>query len=122
MRVFTLTRSSLIAATTSASLLDAKNAVASQLRTMYPASAARRCSPAGSMASQRSVTLVLEVGVIGLGNIGGNLAQNLVADGHSVTVFDLDAERVKAIDGASAASSVADLASRVEVTLTSLPD
>lgn len=68
------------------------------------------------------MTLVLEVGVIGLGNIGGNLAQNLVADGHSVTVFDLDAERVKAIDGAAPASSVADLASRVEVTLTSLPD
>jgi 3-hydroxyisobutyrate dehydrogenase-like beta-hydroxyacid dehydrogenase len=68
------------------------------------------------------VTLVLEVGVIGLGNIGGNLAQNLVADGHSVTVFDLDAERVKAIDGATPAGSVADLARVAEITLTSLPD
>ncbi|HVV38251.1 MAG TPA: NAD(P)-dependent oxidoreductase [Acidimicrobiales bacterium] len=65
---------------------------------------------------------MLEVGVIGLGNIGGNLAQNLVADGHRVTVFDLDAERVKAIDGASPASSVADVARVAEVTLTSLPD
>ncbi|MEY2470921.1 MAG: hypothetical protein QOK28_250 [Actinomycetota bacterium] len=65
---------------------------------------------------------MLEVGVIGLGNIGGNLAQNLVADGHSVTVFDLDAERVKAIDGATPAGSVADLARVAEVTLTSLPD
>jgi 3-hydroxyisobutyrate dehydrogenase-like beta-hydroxyacid dehydrogenase len=68
------------------------------------------------------VTLVLEVGVIGLGNIGGNLAQNLVADGYSVTVFDLDAERVKVIDGATPASSVAELAAAVKVTLTSLPD
>ena len=68
------------------------------------------------------MTLVLEVGVIGLGNIGGNLARNLVADGHSVTVFDLDAERVKAVDGASPAGSVADLARVAEVTLTSLPD
>ncbi len=69
-----------------------------------------------------SVTPVLEVGVIGLGNIGGHLAQNLVADGHRVTVFDLDAERVKAIDGATPASSVAELARAVSVTFTSLPD
>jgi 3-hydroxyisobutyrate dehydrogenase-like beta-hydroxyacid dehydrogenase len=68
------------------------------------------------------MTLVLEVGVIGLGNIGGHLAQNLVADGHRVTVFDLDAERVKAIDGATPASSVAQLAEAVSITFTSLPD
>lgn len=65
---------------------------------------------------------MLEVGVIGLGNIGGHLAQNLVADGHRVTVFDLDAERVKAIDGAQPASSVAQLAEAVSITFTSLPD
>lgn len=65
---------------------------------------------------------MLEVGVIGLGNIGGHLAQNLVADGHRVTVFDLDAERVKAIDGATPASSVAQLAEGVSITFTSLPD
>ena len=69
-----------------------------------------------------SAATALEVGVIGLGNIGGNLAQNLVADGHSVTVFDLDAERVKAVDGATPAGSVADLARVAEITLTSLPD
>lgn len=68
------------------------------------------------------MTPVLEVGVIGLGNIGGHLAQNLVADGHRVTVFDLDAERVKAIDGATPASSVAELARAVTITFTSLPD
>lgn len=68
------------------------------------------------------MTRVLEVGVIGLGNIGGHLAQNLVADGHRVTVFDLDAERVKAIEGATPASSVAELAKAVTITFTSLPD
>ncbi len=68
------------------------------------------------------MTPVLDVGVIGLGNIGGHLAQNLVADGHRVTVFDLDAERVKAIDGAAPASSVAELARAVNITFTSLPD
>ena len=70
----------------------------------------------------RNVTPVLEVGVVGLGNIGGAIAQNLVADGHRGTGFDLDAERIKTVEGASAASSVADLARAVEVTLTSLPD
>lgn len=65
---------------------------------------------------------MLEVGVIGLGNIGGHLAQNLVADGHRVTVYDRDAERVKAIDGATPASSVAELAEAVTITFTSLPD
>jgi len=68
------------------------------------------------------MTPVLETGVIGLGNIGGAIAQNLVADGHSVTVFDLDAERVKAIDGANPAASIADVARAAHVTLTSLPD
>ena len=42
------------------------------------------------------------VGVVGLGNIGGGLATNLVADGHEVTVTDLDPARAKAIEGANA--------------------
>ena len=33
------------------------------------------------------------IGVIGLGNIGGAIAANLVADGHTVTVFDTDPTR-----------------------------
>ena len=33
----------------------------------------------------------MQVGVIGLGNIGGHVAANLVADGHDVVVFDVDA-------------------------------
>ncbi len=33
----------------------------------------------------------MRVGVIGLGNIGGPVATNLVADGHEVAVFDIDA-------------------------------
>ncbi len=62
------------------------------------------------------------VGVIGLGNIGGAIAQNLVADGHDVTVFDVDDVRVKAIEGATAAATVAGVARAAAVTLTSLPD
>lgn len=62
------------------------------------------------------------LGAVGLGNIGGAMARNLVADGHTVTVFDLDAERVKEVEGATPASSVADVARASEVTFTSLPD
>jgi 3-hydroxyisobutyrate dehydrogenase-like beta-hydroxyacid dehydrogenase len=62
------------------------------------------------------------VGVIGLGNIGGAIAQNLVADGHQVTVFDLDPARVEGVEGAADGGSVAGVATDSEVTFTSLPD
>ena len=62
------------------------------------------------------------VGVVGLGNIGGGLATNLVADGHEVTVTDLDAARAEAIDGAKAVPSVAEVGAASEITLTSLPN
>ena len=62
----------------------------------------------------------LRVGVIGLGNIGGAIAANLVADGHQVTVSDLDAERAAAVTGASV-GSVAEVAAASEITITSLP-
>ena len=62
------------------------------------------------------------VGVVGLGNIGGAIATNLVADGHDVVVHDLDAARAAAIDGAKAVTSVGEVASACEITLTSLPN
>jgi 3-hydroxyisobutyrate dehydrogenase-like beta-hydroxyacid dehydrogenase len=62
------------------------------------------------------------VGVVGLGNIGGAIASNLVADGHVVVVTDLDLERAKAIEGATAVGSVAEVAAASEVTFTSLPN
>ncbi len=63
----------------------------------------------------------MAVGVIGLGNIGGALAANLVADGHDVVVYDLDASAMKAISGATAADDVESVARRCEFTLLSLP-
>jgi 3-hydroxyisobutyrate dehydrogenase-like beta-hydroxyacid dehydrogenase len=60
------------------------------------------------------------VGVIGLGNIGGPVAANLVADGHDVVVADLDERRAAAIGGARA-GSVADVAAASDITITSLP-
>ena len=63
------------------------------------------------------------VGVIGLGNIGGAIAANLVADGHAVTVHDTDTGRCTAATaaGAQAAADAAAVARASEVTFTSLP-
>lgn len=63
------------------------------------------------------------IGVIGLGNIGGAIAANLVADGHAVSVFDLDQNRVQGLvgTGARAAANAAQVGERCGVTFLSLP-
>lgn len=63
------------------------------------------------------------LGVIGLGNIGGAIAANLVADQHTVAVFDTDSRRCAALAalGAHAAASAAAVAAQAEITFTSLP-
>ncbi len=63
----------------------------------------------------------MATGVIGLGNIGGNIATNLVADGNEVVVHDLDAAAMDAVQGATAAPDVASVARQADVTLLSLP-
>jgi len=61
------------------------------------------------------------IGVIGLGNIGGSIAANLVADGHEVVVFDADVARVEAVAGATPDASVEAVGAAVDITLLSLP-
>ncbi|KZB60752.1 MULTISPECIES: 3-hydroxyisobutyrate dehydrogenase [Thalassospira] len=63
------------------------------------------------------------IGFIGLGNMGGPMAANLVKAGHDVKVFDLSADAVaKAVDGgAGKAATVAEAASNVEFVVTVLP-
>ena len=63
----------------------------------------------------------MATGVIGLGNIGGHIAANLVADGNQVVVHDVDVDAMTAIAGATAARDVASVARQAEVTLLSLP-
>lgn len=63
----------------------------------------------------------MRIGVIGLGNIGGAVAANLVADDHEVVVFDLDPERAAAVADATAAASIAVLAAGTDVAILSLP-
>ncbi|RCK52608.1 3-hydroxyisobutyrate dehydrogenase [Thalassospira profundimaris] len=64
-----------------------------------------------------------KIGFVGLGNMGGPMAANLVRAGHEVKVFDLSAEAVKAaVDiGATASASLADVAGDVEAIVTVLP-
>jgi 3-hydroxyisobutyrate dehydrogenase-like beta-hydroxyacid dehydrogenase len=64
-----------------------------------------------------------DIGFIGLGNIGGALTANLLADGHRLTVFDTDSAKLRSFTdaGAVAASSVVEVAKATDVTFLSLP-
>ena len=63
------------------------------------------------------------LGFIGLGNIGGGVAANLLTDGHQVTVLDTDASRVAALvaAGAAGAATAGDVARAADITFLSLP-
>jgi 3-hydroxyisobutyrate dehydrogenase len=63
------------------------------------------------------------VGFIGVGNMGGPMARNLIRAGHSLKVYDLSQEAVNFVvqSGAAAASSVKDAAGGVDFVITMLP-
>ena len=63
------------------------------------------------------------VAFIGLGNMGGPMAKNLLAAGHSVCVFDLSTEACEALEaaGASVAASAAAATDGVEYVVSMLP-
>ena len=65
----------------------------------------------------------MEIGFIGLGNMGGPMAANLLKAGHSLTVFDLSKTAVQAaVDlGARTAASPREAAQASEVVITMLP-
>ena len=66
----------------------------------------------------------MKVGFIGVGNMGGPMCRTILNNtNHEVIVFDLNADAVKACTdlGASAGASVADIAARCDVVITSLP-
>jgi 6-phosphogluconate dehydrogenase len=58
----------------------------------------------------------MQIGVIGLGRMGSNIARRLMRGGHSCVVFDRDAKAVSALkdDGAAGAADLADLARQLE--------
>ena len=57
----------------------------------------------------------MELGMIGLGRMGGNMAQRLVSGGHRVVTYDRDAEAVTASQGfgGEGASSLEDVVSKL---------
>lgn len=63
------------------------------------------------------------VAFIGLGNMGGPMASNLVKAGHSVTVFDLSEAACNSLReaGASVAASAAEAAREVDYVISMLP-
>jgi hypothetical protein len=65
----------------------------------------------------------MEIGFIGLGNMGFPMARRLTEAGHKLTVFDTRKEAVARLTalGAQAAASAKDVADRVETVLASLP-
>ncbi len=57
----------------------------------------------------------MQLGMVGLGRMGANMARRLMRDGHEIVAFDvnLDAVAELAGEGASGAESLADLASKL---------
>ena len=65
----------------------------------------------------------MDVGFIGLGNIGGPCARHLLDAGHRVTVFDIDEAAAGRLAGAGArsAESAAEVAAAADAVMLSLP-
>jgi 6-phosphogluconate dehydrogenase len=57
----------------------------------------------------------MQIGVIGLGRMGGNIARRLMRAGHNCVVFDASAKAAEALaqDGATAAASLPDMVERL---------
>src|SRR5947209_6042917 len=57
----------------------------------------------------------MQLGMIGLGRMGANMARRLMAAGHACVVHDLDAKNVAALaaDGATGAASLDELVAKL---------
>ena len=70
------------------------------------------------------MNMVLNIGFVGIGNMGWPMAANLVRGGYAVTVFDLAPERARRFADehqARAVTSLADLGRASQVVVTMLP-
>ncbi|HEX2096292.1 MAG TPA: NAD(P)-binding domain-containing protein, partial [Solirubrobacterales bacterium] len=57
----------------------------------------------------------MELGLVGLGRMGANMARRLMRDGHRVVAYDVNPDAVAALgeDGAEPASSLQELAEKL---------
>ncbi len=57
----------------------------------------------------------MELGIVGLGRMGANMARRLMRDGHRIVAYDVNADAVSALagEGADGASSLQDLAAKL---------
>ncbi len=57
----------------------------------------------------------MELGIVGLGRMGANMARRLMKDGHTIVAYDVSPDAVKALEGegVTGASSPADLAAKL---------
>ncbi len=57
----------------------------------------------------------MELGIVGLGRMGANMARRLMRDGHEIVAYDVNADAVATLagEGATAASSLEDLAAKL---------
>ena len=65
----------------------------------------------------------MKIGFIGLGNVGGKLANSLLRNKFDLTVIDLDSSLTKdfVVNGASSTNSPKELAQKVDIIITCLP-
>ena len=57
----------------------------------------------------------MELGIVGLGRMGANMARRLMKDGHTIVAYDVNAEAVEGLagEGATGATSLQDLADKL---------
>ncbi|XP_043665111.1 3-hydroxyisobutyrate dehydrogenase, mitochondrial [Vespula pensylvanica] len=73
-----------------------------------------------SMAGARRFS---KVGFVGLGNMGGHMARNILKKGYELTVFDIDKSAMSNLveNGAKTASTIAEMVKDVDVLISMLP-
>jgi 6-phosphogluconate dehydrogenase len=55
----------------------------------------------------------MQIGIVGLGRMGANIARRLIKNGHKVVAFDRTPKVVKALEGATGADSLKDLVGKL---------